>query len=218
MPDGRARDSSRLTRLLLAAGVAAPLAAWTLSFAAMLSWPGYNPIASSISLLADAPSGWLQTAAFLGFGLLGLGWAVGMGRVLGSSAADRREVRALLLVQASLAIAFAAFPTDPVERGTSPVGRVHLLVFAAYAIALPLSLRALAAVMRRDVRWSGWARHTGRLGMVLAISTLLVPVTLYTPLVAWLGVLERLYVGLPTAWEAAISVAAMRRLGDSRST
>jgi len=49
-----------------------------LSLVIIAGWSGYDPIAQSISLLANAPLGWLQTAAFVTGGLLGAAWAFGL--------------------------------------------------------------------------------------------------------------------------------------------
>jgi hypothetical protein len=56
----------RDARLSLAvlAGIASPILSWGLSLVIIAGWSGYDPIAQSISLLANAPLGWLQTAAF----------------------------------------------------------------------------------------------------------------------------------------------------------
>jgi len=197
---------------MLLAGILAPLVAWGLSVLAMLTWPGYDPVAQSISLLANAPNGWLQTLAFLLSGGLGLAWAAGMGRVLGASVSDRRRVWRLLAFQSLLVILFAAFPTGPDERGESAVGVLHLVNFATYSISMPVTLLLIARVMARDASWSGWAEPTRWAGRLVLVSSLLVPLTLYGPLLPWLGLLERLYVAIPTGWEAAVSVAALRRL------
>jgi hypothetical protein len=205
------------TALLLGAGAGAPLLAWTLSVAAALTWPGYDPVAQSISLLVHGPNGWLQTIAFLASGGLGLAWAVGMGRVLGTTGADQRRVRWLLALQSGLAIAFAAFPTDPGVRGSSPVGLLHLATFGLYAIAMPVSLVLIARVMRRDGRWAGGTVPTRVAGGLLAACLALVPVTLYGPLLPWLGLLERIYVAIPSIWEVAVAVAGLRLINRAWS-
>ncbi len=199
--------------LLLMAGVLAPVLAWGLTVPVMLTWPGYDPIRQSISLLANAPNGWLQALAFLISGGLGLAWAAGMGRVVGATSRDRRLVWRLLAFQALVTILFAVFPTDAGARGTSLVGILHLLDFAAYSISLPVTLLVVSRVMSRDPRWLGWAGPTRATGWLVVVGMVLVPVTLYGPLLPWLGLLERVYVAVPSAWELIVSVAAVRRVG-----
>jgi len=199
-------------RALLWAGLAGPPVAWALSVAAALGWPGYDPVSGSISVLVNGPAGWLQVLAFLASGGLGLAWAVGMGRVLGVGRRDARRVAGLLGFLALLSFAFAALPTDPGERGVSLVGRLHLLAFGTYAAGLPVILWLLAGVMRRDPRWAAGAGPTRVVGVVLAASLVAVPITLYGPLLPWLGILERVYVAIPSIWQVAVALEALRRI------
>ncbi|MGH2513310.1 MAG: DUF998 domain-containing protein, partial [Candidatus Limnocylindrales bacterium] len=131
---------SRVTRWALLAGIAGPIISWALSFVVIAGWPGYDPIAESISLLADAPLGDLQTLAFAISGVLGAAFAIGLARVLGTTDGDRARVRGLLFVLAALAFGFAVFPTDAHGRGLTTIGKIHLAIFYAYAIAMPVTL------------------------------------------------------------------------------
>lgn len=195
---------------MLWAGVAAPVVAWGLSVAAAVAWPGYDPVVQSISVLARGPAGWLLTVAFVASGLLGLGWAVAMGRLVGDSARDRRLVAAVLGTQAVLVGLFAVFPTD-LERGRTLTGVLHLVVFGLYAVETPWALATVAGVMGRDPRWAGWAIPTMWAARVVTVGLLITPFTLYGPLLPWLGLLERAFVAVPTGWQLAASVAALRR-------
>ena len=202
-----------MTRLAIIAGIVAPIVSWGLGFIVIAGWPGYDPIADSISLLADAPLGWLQTLAFVISGVLGAAFAVGLARVLGATPRDARIVRGLLLLLAALAIGFAIFPTDLEARGLTTVGRIHLGIFYAYAIAMPLTLLEVGLVMRRDARWTSIARPTIAAAVFVIIAIALVPLTLDGPLTPWLGLLERVYVAIPSIWQVAVGIAALRRLG-----
>lgn len=200
-----------MTRLALLAGIAAPVVAWGLSLAVIAGWPGYDPIADSISLLANAPLGWLQTLAFLVSGILGVAFALGLSRVLGATPGQRSVVRGLLLLQAALAIGFALFPTDREARGITTVGRIHLAIFYAYAVTMPLTLLAIGRVMRLDPRWLGLAGTTIAAALVVIASSALVPLTLDGPLTPWLGLLERIYVAIPSIWQVGVGIAGLRR-------
>jgi Protein of unknown function (DUF998) len=212
---GSTRGSQRAsTRALIIAGIAAPIVSWGLSVVVMLTWSGYDPVADSISLLADAPMGWLQTLAFLASGVLGAAWAIGLGRVLGATDRDRAIVRGLLLVQAGLAIGFAIFPTDLAARASTFVGAIHLGVFYAYAITMPLTLLALGQLMRRDERWHRLAEPTAITALVVIAATMLVPLTLGGPLTPALGLLERIYVAIPSIWQVVAGLWALRLARD----
>jgi hypothetical membrane protein len=199
---------STATRAGLLAGIAGPIVSWALSVVVIAGWPGYDPVAQSISLLADAPLGWIQTVAFAISGVLGAAWALGLPSVLGASARDRATVRLLLLVQAALAIGFAVFPTDLEARGITTTGRIHLVIFYAYAVTMPLTLLAVGLVMRRDPRWHAARRPTLGAAAIVIGAIVLVPLTLDGPLTPWLGALERLYVAIPSLWQVGVGAVA----------
>ncbi len=196
------------------AGIAAPIIGWSLSAAAIAGWSGYDPVTQSISLLADAPLGWLQTAAFAISGLFGIAWALGLSRVLGATARQRALVAGLLLLQAAIALGFAALPTDPEGASTTIVGALHLVDFFLYSITMPPTLVALGLIMRRDPRWHGAVRGTLATGALALVATALVPATVDGPLTPWLGLLERLYVAIPSVWQVGAGIVAWRLVRD----
>lgn len=207
---GRRRTALRVG---IAAGIAAPIVAWLLTVIAIATWPGYDPIRQSISILADAPLGWLQTAAFAASGLLGVAWAFGLSRVLGASARDRGIVRGLLLLQAVIAFGFAVLPTDPIGAATTTVGALHLVDFYLYSVTMPLTLLAVGLLMRRDPRWRGSVRPTLVAAGLVLIGIALVPATLDGPLTPWLGLLERGFVAIPSIWQVGVGLVAWRLAG-----
>jgi hypothetical protein len=192
------------------AGLAAPVLSWGLSAVVIAGWPGYDAISQSISLLAIAPLGWLQTVAFAVSGLLGAAWAFGLSSVLGPTSRDRAIIRGLLLLQAAITIAFAIFPTDPDGVPMSALGQIHLVNFYLYSVTMPLTLLVLGLLMRRDPRWRGSARPTLLAAGLVVLSTALVPVTIEGPLTPWLGLLERLYVAIPSVWQVGAGLVAWR--------
>lgn len=202
-------------RFAILAGLAGPIIAWGLSAIVIAGWPGYDPIAQSISLLANAPLGWLQTLAFWVSGVLGAAFAFGLATVLGPMPRDRAVVRSLLLLQAALAIGFALFPTDREARAITTIGKIHLGIFYAYAISMPLTLLAIGRVMGRDARWRAAARPTLIAGALVIVSSLLVPLTLDGPLTPWLGLLERIYVAIPSLWQIGVGIVAWRLLRET---
>jgi len=197
-------------RLGLLSGIAAPIIAWGLSVVVIVTWPGYDPIRQSISLLADAPLGWLESLSFALAGLLGLAWALALPGALGASGRDRSIVRAAELVQAAIVLGFAIFPTDPESAPVSTLGAIHLLDFGLYAVSMPVTLLLMGLVMRRDARWRPFVRPT-LIAAALAIAGIaLVPATLDGPLRPWLGLLERLFVAIPSIWQVATAWLALR--------
>jgi Protein of unknown function (DUF998) len=204
--------ADRRLELGVLAGVAAAIAPWVLSVIVIVGWPGYDPVRQSISLLATAPLGWLMTAALAIGGLLDVAWALALPAVLGAPdrPRDRTLVRALLLLQAAIALGFAILPTDPEGVPVSTVGFLHLLDFYLYAVSMPVTLLVLGFVMRRDPRWHGSASPT-RIAALLAIASIaLVPATIDGPLMPWLGLLERLFVAIPSVWQLGVALVAWR--------
>lgn len=198
--------------LFVLAGIAAPILSWTLSAVVIVTWSGYDPVSQSISLLADAPLGWIQTLAFAISGVLGIFWAFGLPSVLGATSRQQAIVRLLLIVQAVLAIGFALFPTDRAARAVTTIGTIHLAIFYIYAVTMPLTLVALGLVMRRDTRWAAVVGPTIGAGILVVLATLLVPATLDGPLTPWLGLLERVYVAIPSGWQVGAGIIAWRML------
>jgi len=194
----------------IVAGAVGPILTWGLTFVVIAGWPGYDPIRQSISLLADAPLGWIQTLAFALSGILGVAWALGLSSVLGATQRDRTVVRVLLVVQAAIAFGFAILPTDPVGAPVTTTGTLHLVDFYAYALTMPLTLLALGLVMRRDPSWHGSVRPTLLAAWLAIVSIALVPATIDGPLTPWLGLLERLFVAIPSIWQIGAAAVAWR--------
>ncbi len=207
---------ARSTRALLACGAIGPVLFWVLGAVVAATWPGYDVITDSISAMVHAPLGWLQVLAFAIGAPLTLAWAIGAGRVIGSSPRDRAIVRAVFAVQAAIAMAFALLPTDPAGAPETLVGGLHLATFFTYAVATPASLILVGRVFGRDPAWRSAARQTAASATLMVVGTLLVPFALAGPLEAWLGLLERVYVAIPGIWQLAV---ALRALGlDGRQT
>lgn len=202
----------RALRLGLLAGIAAPIVSWALGLVVMASWPGYDPIRQSISLLATAPLGWIENLGFALAGLLNLAWAFALARVLGATPRERTFVVGSQVLQGLIVLAFAVFPTDPDAAPVSTIGQLHLANYGLYALSMPLTLLLLGLVMRRDPRWSATAARLTLLAAALAIVGIgLTPATLSGPLRPWLGLLERLFVAIPSVWQVASGAYLLKR-------
>ena len=204
------------TLWLVLGGAAAPVVLWTLGVVVAATWPGYDPLAESISLLVHAPLGWLQTAAFWAQGGLGLAWAIGAARVIGRERRERRLVRGLFLLQSAIGFAFAVLPTDADGERITLVARLHLATFYAYAVSMPITLIVLARVFARDPNWAAAAGATRLAGTLMLVSIAIVPLTVAGPLLPFLGALERIYVAIPSVWQFAVARRALRVLAESR--
>jgi hypothetical protein len=202
--------TSARSRLLLAAGIGAPLVIAATSVLVALAWPGYDPVRRSISSLANAPLGFLQTLGFAVAGLLEAAFALGAAAVIGRTRRERRLVAALLLLIATLTLLFALFPTDPPGAPRSPVGRAHLGIALVYSLVLPAVCIVVARVLRRDDRWAPRdARGTLLTGVVMLVTFPVLVAAVSGPLRPWLGLVERGYFLIPAVWQAMVARRAL---------
>jgi hypothetical membrane protein len=191
------RDASRGTLLLLACGIAGPVLFWLLGLGAMLSWPGYDPVTESISGLIYAPRGWLQEDAFILLALLTMAFAVGMGRVAGVTSGDRVTVRAILIALAAIELGFALFPANAPD-GSSFHGTFHTVMVFVFAIAFPIGMFRVGRILRRDPPWWRAGLLADAAAAVMAVAILGVLLAVGGPLEPWTGVLERIWVAIPS--------------------
>lgn len=121
---------------------------------------GFDLARHPLSLLANGPGGWVQTANFVLTGLMVLAAAVGFGRVLGPTS---RAAPWFLGGFGMAMIVAAMFPADPVDGfppGTpegfptsiSTTGLIHFVAGALTFLSLAVScFLAAAAMSRRNV-------------------------------------------------------------------
>ena len=117
---------------------------------------GFDLLRHPLSLLANGPGGWIQTANFVLSGLMVIAAATGFGRVLGPKS---RGVRWSLGIFGAGMLVAAFFPADPVDGfpvGTalgppttiSTTGFIHFtagtLGFVALAVSCFFSARAMS--------------------------------------------------------------------------
>ena len=149
-----------VTRLLLRCGMLAGPFYLAVSLMQALLRDGFDLARHPLSVLANGPGGWVQTANFVLTGLMVVAAAVGFGRVLGPRS---RAVTWFLGGFGVAMIAAAIFPADPVDGfppGTpegppTSISTTGLIHFAAGALGftfLAIScLSAARAMSRRNL-------------------------------------------------------------------
>jgi hypothetical protein len=152
--------SAALTRSLLRCGVVAGPFYLAVSLIQAFVRDGFNLARHPLSLLANGPGGWVQTANFVLTGLMVLAAAVGFRRLLGPKS---RAVAWFLGGFGGAMIVAAMFPADPLDGfppGTpegfptsiSTSGLVHFIAGALGFIFLAVScFFAARAMSRRNV-------------------------------------------------------------------
>jgi hypothetical protein len=193
---GRSREG---TRWMLRCGVVAGPFYLAVGVAQALLRDGFDFGRHPLSVLANGPGGWIQTANFLLTGAMVLAAAVGFRRVLG----QRSRVVTWFLGAYGLAmIAAAIFPADPVDGfppGTpegfptsiSTTGLIHFIAGALAFTFLAISCFGAAAAMRR--------RKAPSLALLSLISGLVVVVGFFGGMALPIGIVG-IWVAVVVGW------------------
>jgi hypothetical protein len=172
---------------------------------------GFDFARHPLSVLANGPGGWIQTANFVLTGLMVIAAAVGFRRVLGPTA------RALPLFLGGFGMAMivaAIFPADPVDGfppGTpegfpTSISTTGLLHFVAGALGFTfLGISGFAAA------WTMWRRHVSSLALLSLFSGLAVVLGFFGGMVLPIGILGIWFaVVVGWAWLAVMSLRLAR--------
>jgi hypothetical protein len=206
--------ASRLAALAIAGLMFLNATAWLLPLVSEYSVKGDN-----ISELVLGRFGFVQTAAFLvaGVGILGLAVAI---RELTRGAWGSRVGAALIAIYGAGAILVAIFPTDRIDSGAdawsqSTTGMIHVVVSLVSFLSVTAGLFILTyGTFRRAARWRSLSRWL----------VLFPPGTLALLLVQsegpWVGLMQRLLVGVISAWLllVAVRVRSIAGTGDAHPT
>jgi hypothetical protein len=203
-------DRGAVTWFLLRWGVLAGPFYLTLGLTQALVRDGFDFGRHPLSVLANGPGGWVQTANFALTGLMVLAAAAGFARVLG----PRRAVTWFLGGYGLAMILAAMFPADPVDGfppGTpegfptsiSTTGLVHFIAGALAFACLGLSGFAAAWTMAR--------RRVPALALLSLISGLVVVFGFFGGIVLPIGILGIwLAVVVGWTWLAVMSLRLNR--------
>ena len=112
LDDGDMESNELVTRSLLRCGVVAGPFYLAVALIQVRFRDGFDLARHSLSVLANGPGGWVQTANFVLTGLMVLAAAIGFGRVLGPKS---RGATWFLGGYGVAMIVAAMFPTDPVD-------------------------------------------------------------------------------------------------------
>ena len=206
-----AADAADTTRALLRCGVAAGPFYLAVGLAQALVRDGFDFARHPLSVLANGPGGWVQTANFLLSGLMVIAAAVGIWRVLKPKA---RATTWLLGGYGAAMIMAAIFPADPVDGfppGTpegfpTSISTTGLLHFAAGALAFAfLGLGGFAAA------WATRRRRMPSLALLSLFSGLAVVLGFFGGMVLPVGILGIWFaVVVGWIWLAVLSLGLSR--------
>ena len=200
--------SAAATRSLLRCGVLAGPFYLAVGLIQALLRDGFDLARHPLSLLANGPAGWVQTANFVLTGLMVVAAAVGFGRVLGPKS---RAVTWFLGAFGAAMIVAALFPADPVDGfppGTpqgpptsiSTTGLVHFVAGALGFTFLAISCFCAARAMSR--------RNASSLARLSLLSGLAVVLGFFGGMVFPMGILG-IWFAVLVGW-AWLAVTSLR--------
>src|SRR5262245_61030749 len=156
------------TRWLAACGVVVPVLDMVITAWLGALDPGYSHARQYISELGEdgRPYAAVFNAWCLAYGVLLAGFAVALGRGLGSG-----SVFIALLAVAAASIAGGVFPCDPGCAGRSPSARVHFLTGYVGLAAILLTPLLAWFAMRANPAWRNYRAFTLTSGSLLVAAT-----------------------------------------------
>lgn len=169
---GVARQSGTTTRRLLAAGLVGPPLFVAVFLVEGATRPGYSAWRNFVSQLATGDGGWVQVVNFLVYGVLMLGFAVGLRRALGSGRASI-AAPALLGAYGLALIVAGVFVTDPAlgyPPGAQLVHTTHGLIHGLAGLVTFALLAAASFTMAlrfAGERQRGWAVYSLLVGLLI---------------------------------------------------
>jgi len=157
-----------LTRLLLLCGVVGSPIFIATFLVEGATRPGYNPWRNFVSQLATGEGGWVQTLNFLVFGVLMLGFAIGLARSGARSIAIALGVFAIGIIGAGLFATDPALGYPPGEAALRTThGTVHGVAGLVSFTSNAVTCFVVAFHFRRDPRWRGFVRYSIATGIVV---------------------------------------------------
>ncbi len=170
----------------------------------------YTLVENYISELAIGRFGFVQTIAFLAFGLGSLALATGIRETTRGSWGSL--VGSALVGLFGVGVILDAF--FPIDRGGMPqttAGTIHLIAALSAFLCAILAMFVLTRTFKRDARWrSYWPAS-----LVLAFVAL---VTFFLPSEgAWAGIFQRIFVGVIISW-MVLAAVRLRSIAGGAST
>ena len=198
--------NSKLNKILLLSGIVGPVFYFFLLTTLGYLWGGYNPTIQSMSEIGSVVSPYKDLMNYLGFSLLGIFmmlFSIGLLRELGKGILQSLSFLSLLLAGIFM-FAVGFFPCDAGCIDVTQTGRLHSLTSTVPSIALPLAAMLMATVIAKR-----WGNKWGHLSFWLGLLSMLSGPVMFIPSVApYLGLMQRVGIGLSLLWMFFISIKA----------
>lgn len=209
-----AEGRTTLSKILLACGIASSLLYVAMNVFVPTTWPGYNSASQVVSELSavDAPSRPLWVVLGMVWALLvtAFGWGVW------ASARGNRPLRILggVLIACGL---FNIVPWPPMHQrevlaagGGSLTDTLHIVWSMVAVVFMVLAIGFGAAALGKRFRFYSIATMVMLIGfgVLTGIDAPRIDANLPTP---WIGVWERINIGVYDLWVVVLSIALLRR-------
>jgi hypothetical protein len=212
----RAPARRRVVVALSFAGIAGPIGFSATVIVQGLLQPDYSHVALPISALAAWPSGWIQSVSFFVFGLLMIGYAIGLH--LGIGRGQESVVGPAILVLSGIGLEVAgAFPWRYID-GSYIVPGGHIVGAFMSFLGAGIGLIVMSRRMAADSRWRSVAAYALATGVAIVILFMAQGILVRpedAPLHAWAGIAQRVTVAV---WFTCTIVLALRLLNVARKT
>jgi hypothetical membrane protein len=203
---------------LATAGIAGPITFAVVALVHSLLRQDHSLVAHPISALAAGPSGWLQNANFLLFGLLMIAYAIGLH--LGVRPSRAGVVGAAFLMLSGVGLMWGGvFPATDATGAFDGDRLLHIPGFVMTFLGGGIGLIAMSRRMARDPRWEDLATYAllsgiAMLALIVAGGGLVRPPG--APLHAWFGLFQwvLLAVWLPCTVALALRLLRLARAAD----
>lgn len=193
--------------ILALAGIAGPLILITTDLAVASSDPGYNLIQHSISSLAWAKLGWLQTLGFLAIGLLTEVFVAGLFFNIHGARGFGFGIGLLALFGFGLLL-IGAFHTDPAVGPRTIDGAIHGVAAKTIFWLFPVAALLIAPSLKKDAHWRSLYIYTlaaAIFAFLFMLSSIVLPEDQ-----GWFGLFERILVADEVIWEVVVAVGLLR--------
>jgi hypothetical membrane protein len=188
-------------QIVLIAGIIAPVLLVITDAVGVLLGRQYNAITQSISDLGLGRTGWLQSAAFIIFGMTTISLASELHSEMGSSRESRIGLRMMVLLGCGF-ILLGLFRTDPLGTSHSIHEIIHHYSAWAEGGLFPVTCFFFADLFRSRPRWNILHRYSvfaGISGCVLVVVWVIFEKN-------WFGLSERLIIFNGLIWFEIIAV------------
>ena len=201
---------------LATAGIAGPIIFAVVALVHSLLRPDHSLVTHPVSALAAGPSGWLQNANFLLFGVLMIAYAIGLH--LGVRPTKWGVVGVTFLVLSGVGLMWGGvFPATDATGAFDGDRLLHVPGFIITFLGGGIGLIVMSRRMARDSRWKSLATYALVTGMAMLVLILVGGGLVRppgAPLHAWFGLFQWV---LLAVWLPCTIVLALRLLRVARA-